>query len=261
MINQSKEEVKKVYAEHVRAEKSLLRSLKIGESKTVDTNDEDVNTFYGISKTMDNDRVEYAVQVGVYKTSNVPHVLASLSPLRPEPTRNGLYRLMTAHYSLIQAADSSKKMAVQTGVKDAFIVAYKNGKRISLKDAHALSTKSSINSKMAASKPAASVSTKQSESVSPVTKTIVYKIQLGAFRQKLSGDKMNELKRKSSEDISSDVTASGLQIYYTGSFNDLNTAQTLRNTVVSKGIRDAFIVAFSNGKKISLTEAQSMLKR
>jgi len=46
-----------------------------------------------------------------------------------------LIRFTTGRYNVLASADSAKRLAVQAGVKDAFIIAYRNGSIVSLNSA------------------------------------------------------------------------------------------------------------------------------
>ncbi|MBK9542617.1 MAG: hypothetical protein IPO49_09940 [Bacteroidetes bacterium] len=46
-----------------------------------------------------------------------------------------------------------------------------------------------------------------------------------------------------------------MHIFYAGSFTDYRLALALRQEVVDKGVKDAFIVALRNGQRITISEA------
>ena len=49
----------------------------------------------------------------------------------------------------------------------------------------------------------------------------------------------------------------GLQIFYAGSFADMDSARRLREEIISRGVKDAFIVSFSGGKRTIVREKAS----
>ncbi len=83
---------------------------------------------------------------------------------------------------------------------------------------------------------------------------ITMRVQLGAFREKLSKNifiGINDLVVIKGED--------GLTRYYTGSFTDVNKAATHKVQMILKGFDGAFLVAFRSGKRVSMAEAGAKL--
>jgi hypothetical protein len=81
------------------------------------------------------------------------------------------------------------------------------------------------------------------------TPGVVFRIQLGAFKHRISaatfGDAGNVLEFKGED---------GLYKYLTGSFSNFNDAAKYKIEMLSKGYQGAFIAAYKNGKRVSLTE-------
>ncbi|MCX6292220.1 MAG: hypothetical protein NT126_10720 [Bacteroidetes bacterium] len=247
---------KKLYASASEKETSILRSFKITGAKVNNPKDEDVNSFYGTSSETSAEtsgNVEYAVQVGVYKSSKIPAALVPLTPLQTEQIKNGLVRFTTGRYALYASADSSKQVAIRSGVKDAFIVAYKNGSRISIGQARPATISGEKPGKV--EQPVKQ--TIAPSGVSTENSALLYKVQVGAFRQKLSADALDKLGRMAAGGMSQETTSSGLTIFYSGSYADVNAAMTAKSEIVSKGIKDAFVVSFTNGKKARVSQAVS----
>src|SRR6185369_11798710 len=53
--------------------------------------------------------------------------------------------------------------------------------------------------------------------------SIVYKVQMGAYRQKISDRSMIELRKMSPDVLSQETTSTGLLLCYSGSFTDLKS--------------------------------------
>lgn len=82
----------------------------------------------------------------------------------------------------------------------------------------------------------------------------VIRVQLGAFRNKLSANIFN--------DIPGVVTikgSDGLTRYYAGSFTDVNEAARYKVEMLLKGFDGAFLTAFKGGKRVSIKEAGARL--
>ena len=82
---------------------------------------------------------------------------------------------------------------------------------------------------------------------------LVYRVQVGAFRKPVP----NEFFREFSP-VSGDILPNGLTCYMAGYFNNVNTASTAKNDIRTIGYKDAFIVAYCDGKRISFAEAKSL---
>ena len=85
---------------------------------------------------------------------------------------------------------------------------------------------------------------------------IVFKVQIGAFRNEVPNDIAIQFLSISDKGIKHMVQEDGMNIYVVGFERSYNTANDLKNYVQSRGLKDAFIVAFKNGKKTDVEEAK-----
>jgi hypothetical protein len=81
----------------------------------------------------------YTVQVGVYNKPLLSESQLGLTELIEARTQNGQYRYASGKFDNLVSAKVRQKEAVAKGIKDAFIVAYYQGKRIDLAQARLLS--------------------------------------------------------------------------------------------------------------------------
>ena len=86
----------------------------------------------------------------------------------------------------------------------------------------------------------------------PLPTGIVYKVQIGAFRNPISPDAFKGIKP-----IVGESTGTGLIRYQAGAFKDFASADFAKDEIREIGYPDAFVVAFLNGKRISVAEARS----
>lgn len=77
----------------------------------------------------------FTVQVGVYSKPTSLDRIYNITPLNSELMENGKIRYTSGVFKTMDEAEGYRKKVVVLGVKDAFIVAYFNGKRIPLEDA------------------------------------------------------------------------------------------------------------------------------
>ena len=86
---------------------------------------------------------------------------------------------------------------------------------------------------------------------------MVFKIQIANSSQKISLNTSKFTALKSVEEVIDDKTFK----YYTGNFKTIDEAFEEQRRLRKNGFKDAFTVAFSNGKKINLNEAREMLDK
>jgi hypothetical protein len=263
-MNKATAEEKKMYAEISEKEFKHLAKFDIAATKFANTPDEDSKSFYGTTDAVPADLVEYAVQVGAYKTSRIPSRLTSLLPLNTEQTTSGLYRFTTGRFSNYSSADSMKHVAVTIGVKDAFIVVYKGGSTVSHKKATAFLKSGRIAKTVeteSATVPPISHSPTPPPSDSPSSSDIFFKVQLGAYRENVPMNVVNSFLTLIDKGITQETDARGYHIFYIGKYKSYDEAIAAKNDVVAKGVKDAFVTAFANEKRISVNEAQNILNK
>ena len=83
---------------------------------------------------------------------------------------------------------------------------------------------------------------------------LILKVQIGAFRNPIPQETF-----KGFAPIVGERTNSGLTRYTAGLFKDFETANTAKNGIRAKGYSDAFVVAYLNGERISISEARRIL--
>jgi epidermal growth factor receptor substrate 15 len=82
---------------------------------------------------------------------------------------------------------------------------------------------------------------------------LVYRVQVGAFSKPISQDMYNSFSPISGEKISNGITR-----YMAGFFNNISTVEEAQGQVRSLGYEDAFIVAYCDNERISVSEARRL---
>ncbi|HEY6160033.1 MAG TPA: hypothetical protein VI112_02390, partial [Bacteroidia bacterium] len=265
----------------------------------------------------------YTVQVGVYSKKVTSAQLFGITPLNSEPVGN-VIRYSTGIFNDVNKANKTKDRVVAMGVKDAFVTAYYNGKRITLDDAAALLAqkgngiligndqlvdlgdkmkqpqqdqpivddqpkkkdtppivddrpKKKDNPPVVDDQPkkknvtqpettivdTSAFAPKQPYVLHPntaVTDTgIVFKVQIGAFKDEVPIDIANKFIRIHEQGIKNFEDADGLTVYTVGSFLSYDDAAKTKEDVAGQGITDAFVIAFKDGKKITVEDAKKEL--
>lgn len=191
--------------------------------------------------------IVYRVQLGAYKNRISKEIFRNAGTVLELKTDDNYFRYTTKGYKTIQGAANAKADLVLEGYGDAFITAYKDGKRIP----------------MSATKATMETNEKEDitkiESFSSVDKSLVsFKIQLGALRRAGSNDM--EEKIKDLEGVEKQSTGSGMIRYTTGNYSDYSKADKTRQELADKGFIEAFVIAVFKGEVISIQEAQELLK-
>lgn len=269
------------YVQNSQNEMALLRANNIRPENisSIRNNviDEDEKTFYGdnasnVKKSLA--AIEYAVQVGVYKTQTTPKGLKTIAPLFTEKIRNSLYRFTTDHYFSYASADSMKRIARREGVKDAFIVVYRNGVQSALSSVPVAerttrsipdvrnvpsvvipeSTSSLTTAKSADSNVEDAKSLQSFPSAVTTGGKIIYRVQIGAFKNNIPFTAVVAFLNIADKGITQLTDERGLHIFYAGVLDNFSSASALRDEIVSKGVSDAFVVALQDGKRVVLTD-------
>jgi len=83
---------------------------------------------------------------------------------------------------------------------------------------------------------------------------LVFKVQIGAFRNAIPQDHFKGFAPIMAEDAGNGITR-----YTAGFFKTFNMANEAKNSIRTIGYSDAFVVAFFNGKRININEARAMM--
>ena len=207
----------------------------------------------------------FKVQVGAFRNPIPQDLFQGFAPISAEKVRDDITRYRVGYFKTYQDANQAKNQirGLSSSYRDAFVVAINNGERIKLSEARAI-----LSNQPVAILPPASPSSTNSlsnlrteiaqdltlASVKTIDQTtgIFYSVQIGAFSKPLL--KENAL------NISPLVVSrvNNLYKYSTGEFNTLELAARRKAELIDDGIlTDAFIIAYNNGRSISLQQANS----
>src|SRR6185436_8398482 len=84
---------------------------------------------------------------------------------------------------------------------------------------------------------------------------LVFKVQISAFQKPITDNSFNGL-----TPLSGESTRPGWIRYCVGLFRTFEPANMVKKEINKIGYKDAFVVAYYNGKRISLNEAYQMIK-
>ena len=97
------------------------------------------------------------------------------------------------------------------------------------------------------------------EQAVPVDQGVIYKIQLGAY-SKTPPDWVERLFKKLAviRRIDQYTDDNGVTVYTVGELKSYNDALQMQSQVRTEGVKDAFVAAYQNGKRISVKEARKI---
>jgi len=207
----------------------------------------------------------FKVQVGAFRNPIPQDLFQGFAPISAEKVKDDITRYRVGYFKTYQDANQAKNQirGLSSSYRDAFVVAINNGERIKLSEARAIlsnqtvailppTSPSSTNSLSNLRTEIAQDLTLASVKTIDQTTGIFYSVQIGAFSKPLL--KENAL------NISPLVVSrvNNLYKYSTGEFNTLELAYIRKAELIDDGIlTDAFIIAYNNGRSISLQQANS----
>jgi hypothetical protein len=211
----------------------------------------------------------YRVQIGAFRKPIPTNVYSQFTPVSGEQQSNGLTVYMAGYFNNSSNAINARKQIQTLGYSDAFIVAYCNGKKLTLGEARQLEARGecipqgdndflveiSKNTKEAQSEQIASLNNESSTTID--TKSLFFTVQIGVYNKPIN----EKEKFPGLNEITSNVSPKKQLRYSTGKFSDLNSAKTRKNEAVATGISDAFIVAYYQGERITIAQANELISK
>ncbi len=220
----------------------------------------------------------YKVQIGAFKKPIPQAAFKGLQPIAGETTTKGFTRYTAGIFKELDKANNAKNRVHKIGYRDAFVVAFYNGKRISLKQAEALQNGGTLpadvtqpvavnnggnpttnntntpQNNTTANRIQQNGGTANSIAVNDV-KGLFFTVQVGAFKTEVTADKLYNL-----SPLFSKSGTNGNIRYNCGMYSDVAKATSAKESIVSKTrIKDAFVTAYYNGERISLAKAAELL--
>ena len=202
----------------------------------------------------------YSVQLGIFNTFMGPETFGGLFPVYAvQKEDNGQVTYFAGAVNSFAEAEKALIEVNRHGFRDAFIVAYNNRTRMPVNRARQME-----NNRFQAAAARETPVSAPVTAVSAVSEpgSVVFRIQLGAFRTPVQSDVyrrwQNLAANKTIEHI---LNNNGLYVYSIGNFNTFDEAAAMRDLFRKQAVRDAFIVPFSEGVRITFEEADRLLRR
>jgi hypothetical protein len=215
------------------------------------------NNQFPIMQTLPEGLV-FRVQVGAFKNKVPDYFFREFSPVSGEVLTNGLTAYLAGFFEGSEGAISARNGIRDLGYKDAFVVAYCDGKRIPFAQAVAyekngmcrIRTKEELwNEAFAILKT--SVEADSSTAAKP--KEVFYTVQVASLAKEDNG------KLDAVPDLFYQKSPLGNYKYSSGKFKAMAEAKIRREALKTLGFQDAYIVAYRDGIKVSFDEAEIAL--
>ena len=253
--------------------------------------------------------VVYKVQIGAFKQEIPNELFSDLAPVSGESVGNGLTRYAVGMFTTPEGALKATQTVRERGYRDAFVVAYQDGRRVSLSQAMRaarpvaaatavtadLPTKAPV--RIAAPVPGTAPATPSDSTLAaeqevlakyptsveqvlaqfqpPTDATAYYSdpkaaparqvetvrglfftVQVGVYSKPTALDKLFNI-----TPLNSERTENAKIRYTTGVFTDMDTARSRKDQTVVLGVKDAFITAYLNGRRIPMRDARALITK
>lgn len=221
------------------------------------------------------DGLVFKVQIGAFKAPLPDNTFKGLSPVSAQTTPNGYLRYMAGNFEKYESASAVKNDLRDLGYSDAFVVAYLNGKRITLAEAIEKLKSEGKPADMAVANtsaglttsnvprnpfPTAANTTNTATDAQPAdTKELeqmnglLYTIQIGVYSKQATRSQLSGLRP-----IYTEKLPNGLYRYTAGIYNQGSKLLEDKRKVVDLGVKDAFVSAYYNSKRIPFAEGQKL---
>lgn len=239
----------------------------------------------------------YQVQVGAFKNKIDPSIFNGLSPLVGEKTATGIIRYKVGYFRGFKSANMAKGSIRELGYRDAFVVVFFDGKRITMEDAQYVIDNAEESEKfvyenlvldevqklkqLGISEDAGELDPSDVSSSPVVVNTPSTSISstsqsVAARSNGLENDLLKvggvfytvQVGVFRSPRLSADLNGvkplmteklnNGLLRYTSGVYRDYPSADSRKVAVRNQGISDAFVIAYNGTKKVSTTEARAL---
>jgi len=223
--------------------------------------------------------IYYKVQVGAFRNNIPQNLYDEFAPVSGESLSNGITRYTAGFFMSYDNADKTKFDIRKLGYSDAFVVAFRDGKRIPLYEAMGM-TESDFQASVereyvlgdGGKKPEANSGTTSATtgktgdyykkypnaakaSQVEVMSGLFYTVQVGVYTKPVPASSLYNM-----SPLNSELTESKKIRYSTGAYTSMQDAVNKRAEAKAAGISDAFITAYYNGSRITLSEADRLLK-
>ncbi|HMC97797.1 MAG TPA: hypothetical protein VKG92_09095, partial [Flavobacteriales bacterium] len=264
--------------------------------------------------------IVYKVQIGAFRNAIPQEAFSDMTPVTGETVGNGLTRYTAGMFVGFDGAAHAKDQVRERGYRDAFIVAYRDGKRIPLGEAMRATRGTQVAGveptrdqpvvmeqirpvvvepvaqrvTPVIDRPVATTPVIAQEDLATVLATypataeevigrfapapeatayynvpgaaparqvetvrgLFFTVQVGVYSKPVALDRLFNI-----TPLNSELTETAKVRYTTGIYMDMEQARLRKDEAVTLGVKDAFMTAYLNGKRIPMREASALLEK
>ena len=191
----------------------------------------------------------YRVQIGAFNVNLSEKIFQGVDNVVSFKGNDGLVRYMTGSFDNYSDAINYRNQMRSRGFEDAFVVTFKDGKRVPLSKSISKKKAPKILKKKSVKKEV-KLESKKEKNVD-----LKFYIQIGIFPEILSA---NDLSMMSQINNVRKQASGSFYKYLSDEYGEYSLAASQLQMIKSTGFKDAFIIATLNGKEISLEKALSL---
>ncbi len=209
----------------------------------------------------------YKVQIGAFRNAIKQDAFKGIKPITGESTGTGLTRYSAGEFTNIAEANFARDEIRIIGYRDAFVVSYRNGKRVGSGATSNTSARSGNSNMGQGSNNASSASSSSSSQANSIVKKgsllinnvanqpgTFYTVQIGVFSKPVKSSDIYNITPLNQENLSN-----GTYRYTTGIFQSVPTADQAKNEIRGLGISDAFVTPYKSGSRVTVDQARQDL--
>jgi len=186
----------------------------------------------------------FRVQVGAYRNRMSQNVFSDAPDVSEVIGSDGLVRYYSGEFATPESASEHKINMLQKGYEGAFVIAFKDGKRIKLSDAG-----------FDIDKPEDDIIKPDSPDANGINPELIkFRVQVGAYARDIPTEVLDLYLQIGKVDPKQD-DKEGLIKYFIGQFTTYDEATEFQKEVVREGLIDAFVVGDFSGRIITAQEA------
>lgn len=204
------------------------------------------------------DGIVYRVQFTALKELKTKSFFNRVSDISAEKVRGtDFIRYFSGNFNEMDAAIIRRNALRSSGYQDAFIRSWKNGEAVTLLSLreNAKTNITPMNSVAAVRRTSVGNIDFSATNISSL-QGVYYTVQVGVYSRPRTSAMLFGIKPLYHKRMQN-----GYWIYYSGIFNSIADATIKKDEIVDQGVKDAFVVAFSNGKSVGLAEARQQISR
>lgn len=205
----------------------------------------ELNVIREQAKLIKTDKVIFRVQLGAYRQKIDRNIFKGVNTLS-FPTAGGVTKYVTGSNSTYQQAYIQKLEMKKMGFSGAFVVAYKDGKRIKVTDLVDQDKYQMVKQSVSPIEQSLNKVTDPKNNFENGVPKFIYKVQIGAYKD--DDEPADELAQFT--DVEMEIYGQ-YKRYMSGEYENFEEANSYKKIVQEKGFLKAFVVAYSNGERVA----------